>query len=73
MDPDPGGLKTCGSGGSGSGSGSPTLVWIMGTLTVAKNFWRNFIRRDPDPHWEYGSGAGRAKLTHNNEERKFKF
>ena len=29
MDPDPGGPKTCGSGGSGSGFGSGTLVHLL--------------------------------------------
>jgi hypothetical protein len=25
-------------------------------------------RLDPDPHWEYGSGSRRAKMTHQSEE-----
>ncbi len=30
----------------------------------------NFGRLDPDPgpHWEYGSGSRRAKITHKSEE-----
>jgi hypothetical protein len=27
-----------------------------------------FGRLDPDPHWEYGSGFRRAKMTHKSEE-----
>jgi hypothetical protein len=39
----------------------PVLVWIMDTLIVAKIVGETNIRRDPDPHWEYGSGPRRAK------------
>jgi hypothetical protein len=28
----------------------------------------HFGRLDPDPHWEYGSGSRRAKMTHKSEE-----
>ncbi len=28
----------------------------------------NFDRLDPDPHWEYGSGSRRAKMTNKSEE-----
>jgi hypothetical protein len=46
MDPDPGGPKTCGSGGSGSGfgSGSATLlrgfIHCTGTKGVANYIWK---------------------------------
>jgi hypothetical protein len=33
----------------------------------------HFGQLDPDPHWEYGSGSRRAKITHKREEKKFKF
>jgi hypothetical protein len=26
------------------------------------------IVADPDPHWKYGSGSRRAKITHKSEE-----
>jgi hypothetical protein len=33
-------------------------------------FWIriHFGRLNPDPHLEYGSGSGRAKMTHKDEE-----
>jgi hypothetical protein len=36
MDPDPGGPKTCGSGGSGSGFGSGTLLTSLRILSKFK-------------------------------------
>jgi hypothetical protein len=27
-----------------------------------------FGQLDPDPHWEYGSGSRRAKMTHKSKE-----
>jgi hypothetical protein len=28
----------------------------------------HFGQLDPDPHWEYGSGSGKANITHKSEE-----
>jgi hypothetical protein len=38
MDPDPGGPKSCGSGGSGFGSGTGTLLWTICDLSRDGNF-----------------------------------
>jgi hypothetical protein len=62
MDPDPGGLKTCGSG-FGSGSGSPTLHFIQGINQLFRSiiicmvlvFWT----------WILSSTSKKLKINHD--------
>jgi hypothetical protein len=50
-DPDPGGPKTCGSGGSGFGSGSATLIPVEQMFeTRSKNISRHHMARDQEPN-----------------------
>jgi hypothetical protein len=46
----------------GSGSALILVGWVQIRI--------NFSRLDPDPHWEYGYGSRRAKMTHKSEENE---
>ncbi len=63
MDPDPGGPKTCGSGGSGFGSGTLLLRLIPFQQVLVKNFvWKKFCCTFwPWGWWEAPWGGTRSR------------
>ncbi len=42
--------------------------WLKPVLRIRIRI--NFGRLDPDPHWEYGSGSRKAKITHRKKVKK---
>jgi hypothetical protein len=48
-----------------------TWIHLKAYLAVLRILTRiriHFGQLDPDPHWEYGSGSRRAKMTHKRLE-----